>query len=110
MAAAAARGGRSQDTGQCELGAAGGHRVTMRNEAGQQEAREEKALLIARPDLVTAAVPRVHGLLVPGLVKPSGLRPVRGSREGQRRPQSRPSSLRTPRTHRPSHRSSLTRL
>lgn len=38
---------------------------------------------IARPDLVTAAVPGVQGLLVPRLVKPSGLRPVRAPMKGR---------------------------
>ena len=68
MAAAPARG---RDT---EEGARRGGRVTIRNEAGQKERRGE-ALLHRKSRLGHSG----HAWsLVPGMVRPSELRPVRG--------------------------------
>ena len=93
-----ARGRSSQDTGQCEPGAAGGHRVTTRSEAGQQERRAEKALLHREARLGHCGRARSPGPAGPQAGEALWAEASQGSHEGQRRPQSRPSCLRTART------------
>lgn len=110
LATVTTRGGSSQDTGQCEPGAAGGHHVTVRSEAGQQERWAEKALLHRKARRGHCGRAGSPGPAGPRAGEALWAEASQGSHEGQRRPQSRPSCLRTPRTHSPSHRSSLTRL